>query len=186
MHVGHALALRRVAVGASALAATLGAHVAATGELHLTRAAPVMWGVLLIAAAMCGARRRFLLRSLGATTLLLVVAQAALHVVMTGAPWAVGMTAHVGTPLVDARSLVVHAAAALVLTLMLRGLDRMLAAALAVVRLLTADPRPRRTRAGAPERVVAVVRGPHARPLPGPLPARGPPAGLAPAALTTA
>ncbi|MGD9573077.1 MAG: hypothetical protein AB7V62_14425 [Thermoleophilia bacterium] len=186
MHPAHALAVRRVALAAAALGSTLGAHAAAVGGLHLTAAAPVLCGTGLLAAAICGGRRRFLPRGLLHTGALLVGLQAALHIVMTAAPWVFGMAPHgAGVPLADARAMAFHGLAAVVLALLLRGLDLVLAAALAVVRLLGGLPRPGRAPAG-PRRVVAVVRRPHGRPALGPLPARGPPAVTLPAALLTA
>ncbi len=186
MQPAHALAVRRVALAAAALGSTLGAHAAAVGGLHLTAAAPVLCGTGLLAAAICGGRRRFLPRGLLHTGALLVGLQTLLHLVMTAAPWAFGMAPHGGgVPLVDARAMAFHALAAVVLALLLRGLDLLLAAALAVVRLLGGLARPGRAPSGA-RRVVAVVRGPHGRPVLGPLPARGPPAGPVPAVIPTA
>lgn len=185
MHVAHALALRRLAVAAAALAASLVAHVAATGELHLTPAAPVLWATLLLTAVMCGRRRRFLPRSIGRTALVLALMQAGVHIVMTDAPWALGLAAHdAGAPILDVRSLAVHAAAAVVLVVLLGGLDRCLAAAVAVVRLLIGDPPPARAFGGAGERVVQLVRAPRPRIGAGAMPARGPPGVRPPAAVS--
>ena len=52
-----ALALRRLAVAAGALAASLLAHRAALGDVAITPSAPVVWTGLLAGVTLVGRRR---------------------------------------------------------------------------------------------------------------------------------
>jgi hypothetical protein len=184
VNVVHALALRRVLLASSAVSATVAAHHASAGGLHLTPAAPVAWGLLITLVVLCGARRRFVPRGVALTALALAVSQACAHAVLTAAPWALGLSAHAGgTPLVDARSFTVHAVAAVFLTLLLAGADRIIAAAAAAARLLAGHLRRRPPRGGPGGRFVLPHRAPRSRRVPGPRSARAPPAASSPVLL---
>ncbi|MGD9695105.1 MAG: hypothetical protein AB7V42_05535 [Thermoleophilia bacterium] len=176
MHPALALALRRAAFAAAALAITLGGHAFTADGFAVRPAAPVLWALLLLVAALCGGHRRFRARSFPATGAILIAAQALLHVAMTGAPWLFGIAPHHPPELlIDVRSAALHGAVALVLALMLHGLDRALATAVAVIRRL------RGIWAAAcaarfAERVAPSHRPPLSREAAGPRSSRGPPA----------
>ncbi len=142
-----ALAARRAALAASALGATLGAHAAATGGLHLTRAAPFAWGWIILAATICGSRgARFAPRSPLVTLLMLAGLQAGLHLTMTAAPWAFGIAGHHHAPPAGPTAIAAHAAAAVLLAwLLLRG-ERLLDAAVRMVRAIRRAMRARDVR----------------------------------------
>jgi len=181
MHPVRALALRRLALMSAGLAATLGAHAVATHGMAISRAAPFLWGMLLLGAVMCGGRSRFRTRSYPAIAAIVVGLQTLLHAVLVAAPWALGIGPHHHPlPLIDARSFAIHVVAALVLAVLLRRADLVLALAVAattaVARILAGPVRPRAGRRRA-ERVrphVTPVRSadPHA-----PRTSRGPPIG---------
>jgi hypothetical protein len=156
------------------LAATLVAHAVAVGDIAVATYAPVTWAMLLLGAALCGSRRTFVSRGFAHTAILLTVVQISLHASSSRGPWAFGLVTHHEMPLVDLRSLTVHAAAALMLAVLLRGIDRILATAVAFVRLLRGTDR---QRVGAPRygrvALAAVVgTGTHRR---RPRTSRGPP-----------
>src|SRR5690349_2632543 len=111
MSGAQALALRRAAVAASALAATVTVHAATAGELRLLPVAPALWGFVVLAALLCGPRAgafaaRGPLRTLG----LLLTVQAVVHVGLVEAPWVLGVRPHHELPLVTPRSLIGHVA----------------------------------------------------------------------------
>lgn len=130
-----ALAARRAAIAAAALAAALLAHVAAAGDLDVVLAAPVAWGWVIGAAAVCG-RRRAPWRSRGTfgTLGVLVAAQALMHLGMTYAPWAFGLHVHHRDALLAPAALAAHGVVAVGLGLLLARLERLLAAAVRAAR----------------------------------------------------
>jgi hypothetical protein len=185
MHDAQAHGLRRAALVAAGLAATVVAHLGAVGGtgIRLMPVAPLVWGMLIAVAVVCGPRtRRFAPRGVGATLAALVAAQALMHVVASLAPWALGFAGTgmqmSATQMLTAGALWPHLAAALVLGVALVRADRLLARV--VVRVhraligMAADtaqrPRPARRvplpADPAPERHVGEVVG-----------ARGPPPG---------
>lgn len=176
MHQVHALAVRRVAFMAAAGSATLAAHAVAAGGMHLTAAAPPLWAVALMGALVCGGRRRFAPRSFTHTLALLGLLQTALHLILVWAPGMLGVAHHWHEgPALGPLALAVHAAAALALAVLLRGADRVLAAAVAAVRALLRSVRrssapPRAARPGV-RAAVAISRVGH-----DPRSSRGPPA----------
>lgn len=139
----HALALRRAALVGAGFGLTVAAHAAAVDGLRMTPYAPVAWLTLMLGALMCGGRRRFVPRSFGRTFTVLAVVQLVAHLLLMWAPWVVGLVAHHEGALVEPRALLVHALGALLLALVLHGADRLLAAAVAVARLLRAAVRRR-------------------------------------------
>src|SRR5262245_19007530 len=175
-----ALAARRAMLVGAALGATLAAHAVASGGLHLLPAAPLAWGWMLAAAALCGPRRAAW-RPRGAARLLalLVVWQAAMHLAMTAAPWAFGLSVHHRVDVLTPAGLAAHLAAALILALLLARAERLLGAALAAVaavRRLVARPAP-----GPRPTLPAPASAPTAAPAAAPsaLACRGPPAFVA-------
>jgi hypothetical protein len=174
-----ALAARRAMLAGAALGATLAAHAVASGGLRLLAAAPLLWGWMLAAAALCGPRRAAW-RPRGPVRLLalLIVWQAAMHLAMTAVPWAFGVSVHHQADLLTPAGLAAHLAAALLLALLLARAERLLAAALgavAALRRLLAPPSPRR-RPSLPAPVEARVAAPAATPRA--LACRGPPAAV--------
>jgi hypothetical protein len=176
----HALAARRLALGAGALGASALAHRCAVGDVDATRATPVVWTGLLAVLTLLGGRVRWRPRGAVATLAILLAAQAGVHVAMSVAPWAFGLSPHhepalaVGPP-----ALAAHGVAAVVVALLVarleRVLDRALRAVRAVRRWLARRPRPLRpgrvavpaARPGrARARVVHVARGPPAVAIP--------------------
>jgi hypothetical protein len=162
-----ALAARRAMLAAAALAATLGAHAAATGDLRLTSLAPLAWGWMLILAALCGPRRAgWRTRGFGRLLAWLAAVQALMHLAMTAAPWAFGIAVHHRTAGVSVAAVLAHLGAAVVLTALLVHLERLLAAALGIaagIRRLLARPAGRPgpslpAPAAAPEAPAAAIR----------------------------
>jgi hypothetical protein len=145
----HALAVRRLAIGAGALGASALAHRCAAGDMDATPATPVAWGALLAVLTVLGGRVRWRPRGFAATAAILAVAQAAVHAAMSVAPWAFGLAPHHEPALsVGLAALAAHGAAALVVALLVtrleRVLDRALRAVRAVRRWLARRPRPLR------------------------------------------
>jgi len=174
-----ALAVRRAMLAGAALGATLAAHAVASGGLRLQATAPLAWGWLLAAAALCGPRRAGW-RARGPLRLLalLIVLQAAMHLAMTAAPWAFGVSVHHRADLLTPQGVAAHLAAAILLALLLARAERLLAAALGAVgaiRRLLAPPAPRR-RPSLPAPVTARIPAPAAAPRA--LACRGPPAAV--------
>jgi hypothetical protein len=133
--VTNALALRRLVVAAGALGASVVAHCAAAGDLALTPRAPVAWAGLLAVVTLVGPRRRFRPRGFAGSLAAMAVAQAAVHVAMTWAPWAFGLAPHHhDAALIGPRALVAHALAALALAALAAWLEGWLARAVAVLR----------------------------------------------------
>jgi len=130
-----ALALRRAAMCAAALGASVGAHAAA-GDVVLTRAAPVAWLTIVGLATLVGPRRaRFRARAPAALIALLVPLQALAHAAMSAAPWAFGLSPHHHGPdpaLIGWGAVAAHLAAALLPATLLSLGERLLALALAV------------------------------------------------------
>lgn len=141
MHHVHALALRRTALVGTGLGLTIASHGAAVGGLRVTAIAPVLWGTILLASFMCGGRGRFRPRGWVTTFAGVAAVQLVAHVLLLWAPWLLGLVVHHDAAALEPRALLVHAAGAVVLTAILRGADRLLAAALAVVRLITGHAR---------------------------------------------
>jgi len=127
----------------AAIAATLGAHAAA-GGFAIVPTAPLLWGVLLlVAAVLVPSRRTWRPRRASALLPILLGTQAALHTALTYAPWAFGVVEHHRPALVTSAALVAHAAAAVVFSVLLALADRLLDRArqvVAFVRALLADP----------------------------------------------
>ncbi|HTI35485.1 MAG TPA: hypothetical protein VL422_17555 [Miltoncostaea sp.] len=177
MHVTptHALAARRLALGAGALGASALAHRCAVGDVDATRATPVVWVGLLAVLTLLGGRVRWRPRGMAATLAILLAAQAGVHAAMSVVPWAFGLAPHHEPALaVGPSALVAHGAAAIAIALLVtrleRVLDRALRAVRAVRRWLARRPRPLR-----PGRVaVPVARPSRGRPRAVTL-ARGPP-----------
>jgi hypothetical protein len=171
-----ALAVRRGAIAASALAATLTAHAAGTGGLHFVLAAPLWWASLVGLAVLLGRRAGgFRPRRPVATLGLLLLAQAALHLGVSTAPWAFGLEVHHATPLLTPAAVAAHVVAALALGALLARLDAILAGLSRAVRVLARLLR--RSAPGRPPRVAAplgalVTAGAG---VPATPPARGPP-----------
>jgi hypothetical protein len=171
-----ALALRRLAVAAGALAASLLAHCATLGDVAIMPSAPVVWTGLLAGVTLVGRRRGWRRLGFGPNLLWMASAQAVVHVAMSGAPWAFGLAPHHEPGLgVGISVLVAHAGAALVLAALLTwleaGLERATALVLRVRRWLAGRPL-----APAASRLAGHTdRAPRSRP-PGRVPCRGPPA----------
>lgn len=109
--------LRRGAVGAAALTATLVAHAASGADVALTATAPLVWmGVVLFGAQGLWRRCGEGFRAWGPVRMLatLALVQAALHVAIHVAPWAFGFVGHAHAPLLSATAVGAHAAVALV------------------------------------------------------------------------
>jgi hypothetical protein len=176
----HALAARRLAIGAGALGASALAHRCAVGDMDATRATPVVWTGLLAVLTLLGGRVSWGPRGFAPTLAIMAAAQAAVHGGMTVAPWAFGLAPHHEPALsVGPAALAAHGAAALALALLVtrleRVLDRALRAVRAVRRWLARRPRPLTPgrlaipAARAPRgrlRVVRVARGPPAAVVP--------------------
>jgi hypothetical protein len=132
-----ALALRRLAVAAGALAASLLAHCAALGDMAITPSAPVVWVGLLAGVTLVGRRRSWRRRGLAPSLLWMGCAQAIVHVAMSGAPWAFGLAPHHEPGLgLGAGVLVAHAGAALLLAALVTWLETGLERAMALARRL--------------------------------------------------
>lgn len=175
-----ALALRRALLAGAGLAATLAAHVVAGGGHGVGRAAPVALGTIVFAAMLLGPRRAvFAPRSVPATLAILLALQAVAHAVMWAAPWAVGLPAHAHAAPVTSAAVLVHLTAALLLAVMVRRVEVVVAAALVAVRVVrawfAASPRARTPRTPA---LSAVLGRAAAAALEG-RPTRGPPAPVA-------
>ncbi len=176
-----ALALRRLLLTMAAMTGTLVAHAICSGGLAIAPAAPLVWGsvccLAVIAGGRPGERRRAMWRAWSPAGLLarLVAVEMALHLALTGAPWAFGVTVHHSPDLVAPASLAAHGAAALVLGLALLAAQHVLSAA---QHLIDALRRALRV-AGAtgPPRCVAPRHSRRRPPAPSrrPLGARGPP-----------
>jgi hypothetical protein len=176
MHPVRALALRRAAFAASGLLATLMAHAASDGDLHLLPIAPFAWlGMICVAALMMRPSATYAPRSAARTLALLVGVQCLMHLALVGAPWAFGLAGHTHGPAVTSTAVLTHALAAVALCVLLLRADRLLDAAVAAARLLrrALTPRP----AGSPsigpvlgERILSHARRAAGAPL-----ARGPP-----------
>ncbi|MGD9695109.1 MAG: hypothetical protein AB7V42_05555 [Thermoleophilia bacterium] len=180
MNSAVALSLRRVALLGTALAMTLAGHAIAEGGLMILPSAPILWAFLVLGAALCGGRGRFTARSLPVTATLLIVTQAALHMAMTAAPWAFGIAVHhEPAALLDLRSFALHACVALLLAVVLRSVDRALAAAVSLIRRFRAIGRTAAAPA-ARRRVVAATAPPPGRERGGGRRTRGPPARVRP------
>lgn len=183
-----ASAARRGLVVAGGLGATLLSHAVASGPLEVLPVAPLLWITLVALAVLPGfaARAAAAFTSWGTPRIVAVLAAAQLgfHLLLTAAPWALGVTPHHALgPDVDPRAVAVHLAAALVLTLLIRRGQRWVERAVAVVATIVdavAPRAPRRPRApfstALPDLHVAVARpgwrgarssrGPPASPLP--------------------
>jgi hypothetical protein len=133
--VPHALAVRRLAVALGALAASLGAHCGAAGDLAPTGMAPAVWIGFLSMVTLLGARRGWRPRGFAGSLALMLGAQAVLHAAMTAAPWAFGLAPHHAAGAALAPSvLAAHAGAAVVLAALIAWLEAGLGRAIAIVR----------------------------------------------------
>ena len=178
---GHsgATAARRGLLVSAVLIAALVAHAVASGGLSIIPIAPAIWIMLVVCAALAGLGGTRVFRPRGALVTLAVLlgGQAVLHLGLTYAPWAFGLNIHHEAALVPGLApIAAHVVAAVVLALVIARAERVLAAAIRIVRALVATPAPRRRRSGAPPSLVAdlVVRVP-AHGLRRALPRRGPP-----------
>lgn len=171
-----ALAVRRAAFAAAALAATVTVHAATAGTLDLLPVAPAMWGFLVCAAMLCGSRGAFRARgALNAFGVLLAV-QLTLHLVLVKAPWALGVRPHHALPLVTTQSLAGHVTVALLLALVLARGERVLAALTRAAEAVRRVLRPRRARRRVPLLPLAALVAAPVLPLRTTgTPSRGPP-----------
>lgn len=131
-----ALALRRLLLAASALTGTLVAHALCATGLTIAPAAPAIWGSIVCIAVLAGPRGGSRWREWSALGLLarLLAVELSLHLVLTVAPWALGVTPHHSSPLVTPTIVMAHGAVALLLGLALTGAQGLLSAAQRVVR----------------------------------------------------
>lgn len=151
MSLTQALALRRALMLGGIMAATLAAHVAATGDLHVMPIAPAIWGMLAALAALCGPRRApWRARRLATSVALLLAGQAVAHAVLTWAPWALGLDPLHGAPAISAAALMTHGGAALGLGALIARAERLIAIALRIVAAVRERLRPPPPRRGAP------------------------------------
>jgi hypothetical protein len=133
---------RRGIVAGGGLAATLASHAIAEGPLNILPVAPLLWLTVVAVAVLSGLGPRaaavFTAWSTPRILAVLVAAQIGFHLVLTKAPWALGVASHHSTGMhLDARALFVHVIAALVLMLVIRRGQRWVARAVtAVARLL--------------------------------------------------
>lgn len=173
--------LRRMGLLGSALAVTYAAHAAATNGAAFTGYAPLIWLALMAAAALTTGRGDFTPRRYRTTLTISFLLQITLHVAMVLTPWAAGIATHhhVGPPL-DARALLVHGAAAVVLAWLLHGGERALAGAVAAVARLLRSER-RRGGVACWQAVDSPVLQPPTRRPPRAAGCRGPPPRVAPA-----
>jgi hypothetical protein len=162
-----AAATRRGLVVAGGLGATLASHAVASGPLEMLPVAPLLWVTLVALAVLPGFAQRaasaFVSWSTPRIILVLAAAQIGFHLLLTAAPWTLGVTPHhaIGADL-DPRAVVVHLLAALVLTLVIRRGQRLVDRVVAVVAAIVqhaAAPRPRAPVATPlPDLHVAVAR----------------------------
>ncbi|MGE0027288.1 MAG: hypothetical protein AB7O78_07330 [Thermoleophilia bacterium] len=151
-----ASAARRGVVVAGGLGATLLSHAIASGPVEMLPVAPMLWVTLVALAVLPGfaARAASAFTAWGTPRIVaaLAAAQIGFHLLLSAAPWALGVTPHhtLGADL-DPRAVAVHLAAALVLTLVIRRGQRWVERAIAVVATLveavTPLVRPQRRRA---------------------------------------
>lgn len=182
-----ASALRRAALATGALAVTLAGHALTSGGARVLPVAPVLWLCAVAVAVLpaAGHRGGYAFRALGPARLLAaqIGAQAATHLTLHAAPWALGIGVHhAGAPLVTPGAAALHLTLAVALTAALVHGERVLLRALALARALLGVAEPRRT-AGRPPDALA----PDLPPAPSqwrhrPRLARGPPAGGLPPA----
>lgn len=171
----HALAMRRLSVGAGALAASTVAHRCAVGDLDTTVATPVVWAGLLAMMTLVGGRYRWRPRGFRGTLVALILAQAVVHVAMSTVPWAFGLAPHHEPQVtVGVAALIAHAAAAVLLAALIAHLEVVLDRAMRVARAVRGWLT-RRPRAPRPARsVIPTQRPPRDRWLTVPS-CRGPP-----------
>jgi methionine-rich copper-binding protein CopC len=158
-----ALAIRRLLMCVAALAATLGAHAASAHELAIVPAAPLIWGSLAALTVIALGRRGadWSERSFAEVLARLGALQVVLHIAMTAAPWAFGLTVHHRAALLAPVGLAAHAAAAILLAAILSFGERLLSAALRAARaILRADPLRRRARPAPLHEQQPAPRGP--------------------------
>ncbi|MCC6832304.1 MAG: hypothetical protein IT200_13235 [Thermoleophilia bacterium] len=172
-----ALAVRRGLLAAAALTATVAAHHAATGHTGMYAGTPALWLGIVAVAMLAGSRAgRFRPRGPGTAAVTLAAAQLAAHAVLTQAPWALGLTGHAHVPLVTPGALIAHAAAALLLAVLLTGTDTALAALCGAARRIAAAMRGGRPGAPCPGGRAPAAAGLRARRARVPVRApRGPP-----------
>jgi hypothetical protein len=146
MHAAQAHALRRAALVGAGLTATVVAHMGAVGGtgVHLLGIAPLVWCGLIAVAVICGPRARvYAPRHPVGTCAALAAAQLAMHVVVSTAPWALGLASPgmrmPAGEMITAGALWPHLLAALLLGAALVRADRWLARAVATVRRAVAD-----------------------------------------------
>lgn len=151
MSVQQAAAVRRAALTAGVLCATLAAHRMAGGGLQVVPTAVLTWASLVLLATLTAVRTtRFTPRGPLAWLGVLVAGQTALHLAMTGAPWAFGVVDHHRTAVVSTAAVLTHLTVAAAWTVVLCGSDALLARACAIGRRLVRAMAPRR--AGSSQR----------------------------------
>ena len=130
-------AVRRMMVAGLAVSSALVAHAQAIGGLRLIALAPQSWGLLLMAAVLVGRRTApFEARGAVRAIVVVLVAQIACHVAMEAVPWAFGLSAHSGAPVLTWAAVLSHGLAALALGLLLAWAERLLSSALDIARYL--------------------------------------------------
>lgn len=153
MHPRTAIVIRRSAILAAALVATVVVHVVGSGHVALLPAAPIGW-LALIAALVpllsLAPPRVFTARSPLALFGIMLVAQALMHAVMSVAPWAFGLVEHHAVAPATPAALAAHLAAAALLALLLSFGERILAAAVAVAQAIVLAVLPPRRRPSHP------------------------------------
>jgi hypothetical protein len=177
-----AAAARRGAVAIGALGITLGAHVLSGTGARPAALAPLLWLAIVAVAVLPrpGSRReaRFAPWGLGRLAATLAVSQVAAHLVLVGAPWALGLVeAQHPCAAITPTAVAVHMTGGLLLAVLLRRGEAWTLRALRGMATLLGLPEPR------PRRTGSVLVRPHARPLAsrtaaGPRSTRGPPLGL--------
>jgi hypothetical protein len=146
-----ALALRRMLVASAALAATLLAHAVATGGLHVVSGAPAVWGCMILVAAVVGPRRRtWRERGVVRGLLILLPAQALIHLAMGAAPWMFGLHVHGSPALVTPAAAAAHLGFGVILAVLLARAERLLSAMQTIGRAVRAAIVPRLGRPARP------------------------------------
>ena len=176
---------RRSALVSAAFAATLTGHLMSGEGLRVLPVAPVLWCGLLGVFIMLSGRRTkptFAAWSPAATLRVLLLTQAAMHLLLHQVPWAFGLLAHPGHELITASAVAAHAVVALALLVPLCWGQRILERAVAVVHALAGGAT---DVAGTPRHAHILgleVRRPALARRASTLSARGPPTGESPRA----
>ncbi len=177
-----ATALRRAAIASGALGATLTGHMLTLDGWRLLPVAPLLWlGIIALTIPTAAPWRGLAAFSAWRPAKVLVAlvgAQAAFHLLVDAAPWAVGLVMdHQHGPVIAPRAVLVHLAIALVLWVALCFGQRLLVRAVAVARALL-SPAPGRAGGRGPGRILRDVAAVPSRWRHRARTSRGPPAGL--------